>query len=68
MFNQDITQHKAVVQGRKNIKLSSKVTKRPFIKIMNKIKMKLLEKLQEKIGYNWGEDINVALADTVIEQ
>lgn len=46
----------------------SKVTKRPYLKIMEKIRMKLHEKLREKIGEKHSEDIYLALNDHKIAQ
>ena len=45
------------------LEVSSKVTRRPFLKIMDKIKMKLVAKLQEKMGAEMGDNILAALKD-----
>lgn len=77
VFTQEITQHKVKEGGnhdnialvRKNTKkeLSSKVTHRPFLKIMEKIRLRISEKLRAKIGETFGEDIFKALKDKQIE-
>lgn len=45
----------------------SKVTKRPYLKIMEKIRQKLFEKLSEKLGQVNKEHIYLALRDKQIE-
>jgi hypothetical protein len=56
VFNQEITQHKAKEFGgsresnlyhKQAVEITSKVTKRPYLKIMEKIRFKLFEKLRE---------------------
>lgn len=42
------------MKRKSEVEISSKVTKRPYVKIMEKIKQKILEKLQEKIGEEFG--------------
>ena len=77
VFNQQITQHKlketrgeseANLYHKHRCEVVSKVTKRPYLKIMEKIRMKLHEKLREKIGERHSEDIYLALNDRRIEQ
>lgn len=71
VFNQDITQHKvkepALKKKKTDVELSSKVTKRPYLKIMEKIRLKILQSLQAKIGQEFGENILLALQDQGIE-
>jgi hypothetical protein len=59
VFNQEITQHKLKEAGgskeanlyhKMRCEIISKVTKRPYLKIMEKIRQKLFEKLSEKLG------------------
>lgn len=47
--------------------MSSKITKRPYLKIMEKIKQKIIMKLQEKLGDEFGANIMMALKDQGIE-
>ena len=77
VFNQQITQHKlkesrgeseANLYHKHRCEVISKVTKRPYLKIMEKIRMKLHEKLREKIGERHSEDIYLALNDRKIEE
>ena len=73
VFNQDITKHKlkedeGSPKRRAQVEISSKVTKRPHLKIMEKIRTKIEQKLREKIGLQFGEDIMQALRDQSIEQ
>lgn len=77
VFNQEITQHKLKEAGgdkesniyhKKPWEIVTKVTKRPYLKIMEKIRMKLFEKLREKLGEEHGEGIINALNDLHIEQ
>ena len=55
MFNQDITKHKVREEEkspkkRAQVEIKSKVTKRPYMKIMEKIRIKIVEQLKQKIG------------------
>lgn len=69
VFNQDITKHKVVESPTKRSRrksqatISSKVTKRPYLKIFEKIQFKLSEQLREKIGSQFAPNIMVALKD-----
>ncbi len=70
MFNQDITKHKVKEDSpsrKSQVEISSKITKRPYLKIMDKIKSKIEEKLREKIGLQFGDNIMQALKDQSIE-
>lgn len=54
---------------KKPVEITSKVTKRPYLKIMEKIRMKLFERLREKFGEEHGDtNIIMALNDRHIEQ
>ena len=76
VFNQEITEHKVrEIGGGKSVyhkapvEITSKVTKRPYLKIMEKIRMKLFERLREKIGEEHPDSgIHQALRDRQIEQ
>jgi len=77
VFNQEITQHKLKEAGgdkesniyhKKPVEVVSKITKRPYLKIMEKIRLKLYEKLRDIIGDQHGEGIIEALNDRRIEQ
>lgn len=77
VFNQQITQHKlkeskgeseSNLYHKHRCEVISKVTKRPYLKIMEKIRMKLHEKLRDIIGERHSEDIYLALNDRKIEQ
>jgi hypothetical protein len=77
VFNQEITQHKLKEQGgesnaniyhKHRCEIITKVTKRPYIRIMEKIRMKLFERLASKIGAEHGENIYNALNDHKIEE
>ena len=76
VFNQDITKHKVKEQQqeeektrrRPKVAVTSKVTKRPYLKIMQKIKIKLIETLLNRIGEEHLQDINIAVKDKEIEQ
>ena len=77
VFDQQITQHKlkeqrgeseANLYHKHRCEIVSKVTKRPYLKIMEKIRMKLFERLRDKIGEQHGEEIYLALNDRKIEQ
>lgn len=48
--------------------VKSKVTKRPHLKIMAKLKEKIAARLREQIGEELGNDIMTALEDKTIEQ
>jgi hypothetical protein len=48
--------------------VSSKVTKRPHLKIMMKLQQKIALKLQEKLGAEFGENIMTALKDKSIQE
>lgn len=71
VFNQDITKHKVIndskkasVDGsplKKSKTVTSKVTKRPYLKMMEKIKLKIIDSLKEKIGSEFGTNILLAL-------
>lgn len=54
VFNQDITKHKvkeeAKQKGKPSIGITSKVTKRGYLKIMAKIKLQIEERLKDVIG------------------
>jgi hypothetical protein len=70
---QDITKHKMVEQNplekkKSQISIKSKVTKRPYLKIMESIKTKLIQQLQKKIGEEFGENIRLAIQDKTIAQ
>ncbi len=47
--------------------VSSKVTKRPHMKIMMKLQQKIAAKLQEKLGAEFGVNIMTALKDKSIQ-
>ena len=77
VFNQEITQHKLKEQGgqsesnlyhKHRCEIITKVTKRPYLRIMEKIRMKLFERLASKIGAEYGENIYNALNDRKIEK
>ena len=74
VFNQDITKHKMVEEEKSQerrksqISVKSKVTKRPYLKIMDKIKTKLIQSLQKKIGEEFGENIRLAIQDKTLQQ
>ena len=78
VFNQEITQHKLKEAGgnrenniyhKKPVEITSKVTKRPYLKIMEKIRLKLFERLREKFGEVHGDTkIILALNDKNIEK
>jgi hypothetical protein len=77
VFNQEITQHKVKEAGgeresnlyhKHRVEVTTKLTKRPYLKIMERIRHKLLEKLQQVIGHEHGEVILAALNDRQIEQ
>lgn len=77
VFNQEITQHKLKEQGgesesnlyhKHRCEIITKITKRPYLRIMEKIRMKLYERLASKIGVEHGENIYMALNDRKIEQ
>lgn len=51
---------------KKTFGVKSKITKRPYLKIMQKITGKLHEQLVEKIGQEYEENINLALQDPSI--
>jgi hypothetical protein len=77
VFNQEITQHKLKEAGgdketnlyhKKPVEIVTKVTKRPYLKIMEKIRLKLYEKLRDAIGDQHGQIILEALNDRHIEQ
>lgn len=75
VFNQDITEHeigRAKAQQRpdgspirrtKTIEIKSKVTKRPYLKIMEKIESKLQNMFLENLGREFQDDIEFALKD-----
>ena len=52
VFNQDITQHKVKELSAKKhtVEISTKITKRPYMKIMEKIRTKIADRLKEKFG------------------
>ena len=63
VFNQDITQHKlkeeqkspnVYKKSKTEVEVKSKVTKRPFVKMMEKIKAKIVDSLRKKIGDEFG--------------
>ena len=69
-FEQEITKHKVKESSpdRKNeVAVSSKVTKRPHMKIMEKIHQKLHEILKKKLGEHNESEIEVALKDKEID-
>ena len=73
MFNQDITKHRVREDQnsplrKREIEITTKLTKRPFMKILEKIRIKLEEQLREKIGDQFRYEINEALKDQTIEQ
>ena len=77
VFNQEITQHKVKesrgdhegnLYHRHACAVSTKLTKRPYLKIMERIRASLLERLQEVIGEQHQENIRKALNDRKIEQ
>ena len=78
VFNQEITEHKvreiggakaSNVYHKKPVEITSKVTKRPYLKIMEKIRMKLFERLRENLGGEHPDsNIILALQDRHIEQ
>lgn len=47
--------------------VTSKVTKRPHLKIMEKLKQKIADKLREKLGAAFGNDIILALGDKGVD-
>jgi hypothetical protein len=49
------------------VEISSKVTKRPYLKIMEKIRDKITILLQSKIGQEYKQNILVALKDKGID-
>lgn len=53
---------------KKPVELTTKVTKRPYLKIMEKIRLKLFERLQTRLGEEHGQGIMEALNDRQIEQ
>lgn len=50
------------------VTVKSKVTKRPHLKIMEKLRGKIASKLKEKLGAEFGENIMAALHDKSIDQ
>jgi len=57
------------VYHKKPVEITSKVTKRPYLKIMEKIRMKLFERLREKLGEEHPDSgIHQALRDRQIEE
>jgi hypothetical protein len=66
VFHQNITKHKVAEEQsperrKSQINIKSKVTKRPFLKIMESIKNSLILQLQKKIGEEFGENIRLAI-------
>lgn len=52
---------------RHQIEISTKVTKRPYMKIMEKIRSKIADRIREKFGPHEGELILEALKEKHIE-
>lgn len=50
-----------------HVEISTKVTKRPYMKIMEKIRGKIADRLREKFGDESGKEILEALKDKHIE-
>lgn len=69
VFNQPITQTKVreLHNHAHTLEISTKVTKRPYMKIMEKIRGKIAERLKEKFGEAEGEEILSALREKHIE-
>jgi|LauGreDrversion4_2_1035121.scaffolds.fasta_scaffold99377_3 hypothetical protein len=69
VFNQPITQTKVseTHDHRHRVEISTKVTKRPYMKIMEKIRGKIADKLKEKFGEVQGQEILEALREKHIE-
>ena len=69
VFNQDITQHKVKETNRRKhlVEISTKVTKRPYMRIMEKIRLKIADRLKEKFGEAAGQEILEALREKHIE-
>lgn len=70
MFNQEITQHKVkqVPSHRNQVEITTKVTKRPYMKIMEKIRGKIAERLKAYFSPEEWERVVEALSDKHIEQ
>eukprot|EP00347_Sterkiella_histriomuscorum_P023625 403333949 len=73
VLNQDITKHKfkqdeQSPKRRPKVEITSKVTKRPHLMIIQKITAKIEEKLKERIGLQYGFNINQALQDKGVER
>lgn len=71
VFNTEVMEHKAKSSSlspvRKSITVTSKVTTRSHMKMMEKIKYKIAEKMREKIGESFEDKILLALKDKAIE-
>lgn len=67
VFNQDITQTKVKEDRNHLVEISTKITKRPYMKIMEKIRSKIADRLIEKFGPEAGNEILEALKDKHIE-
>ena len=69
VFNQEITQTKVkeTNDNRHLVEISTKVTKRPYMKIMEKIRGKIADRLKEKFGEMAGQEIIEALKEKHIE-
>ena len=69
VFNQDITQTKFRESPTRQhfVEISTKVTKRPYMKIMEKIRAKIADRLREKFGEEAGSAILEALREKHIE-
>ncbi len=69
VFNQEITQYKAkqMPSQRNTVEISTRITKRPYMKIMEKIRGKIADRLREKFGPEEGNLILNALREHHIE-
>ena len=68
VFNQNISQTKVKnVHHRNMVEISTKVTKRPYMKIMEKIRSKIADRIRDKFGAHEGELILDALKEKHIE-
>jgi hypothetical protein len=69
VFNQEITQHKVkqVPSHRNQVEITTKITKRPYMKIMEKIRGKIAERLKSYFTPEEWDRVVDALSDKHIE-
>jgi hypothetical protein len=69
VFNQNISQTrvKNINHSKNVVEISTKVTKRPYMKIMEKIRSKIADRIRDKFGAHEGDLILEALREKHIE-